>query len=207
MCRLAFLRTDSAQSGGRAKLRSIRRGAQACGAVAVDGRGGLPLRLDGQRQPRTAVDRGGAVGCSPPSRACRLTTTPPSGRGGLGMIWRKASYGADGQAGSRFVKRMLTMATCRQRGRGALDFLTGCSRSRLDGTLTLSTVGLIVTAGAVTARYSRERSRRPKSINPALSPASRPSPARSSSQPPGGGHGRSRPPGYLGRMTPSRVTG
>lgn len=52
-----------------------------------------------------------------------------------GVIWRKTSYGTDGEPGSRFVERMLTVvATCRQRGRDVLDFLTACLRARLDGT-------------------------------------------------------------------------
>ena len=42
-----------------------------------------------------------------------------------GVIWRKTSYGTDSEAGSRFVERMLTVvATCRQRGRDVLGFLT-----------------------------------------------------------------------------------
>jgi transposase len=52
-----------------------------------------------------------------------------------GVIWRKTSYGTDSEAGSRFVERMLTVvATCRQRGRDVLGFLTACLRARLDGT-------------------------------------------------------------------------
>jgi transposase len=52
-----------------------------------------------------------------------------------GVIWRKTSYGTDGEAGSRFVERVLSVvATCRQRGRDVLDFLTACLRSQLDGT-------------------------------------------------------------------------
>jgi transposase len=51
------------------------------------------------------------------------------------VIWRKTSYGTDSEAGSRFVERMLTVvATCRQRGRDVLGFLTACLRARLDGT-------------------------------------------------------------------------
>jgi transposase len=35
----------------------------------------------------------------------------------------------------RFAERMLTaVATCHQRGRGVLGFLTACMRARLDGT-------------------------------------------------------------------------
>lgn len=39
--------------------------------------------------------------------------------------WRKTSYGTDSAAGSRFVGNILTVvATCRQQGRNALDYLT-----------------------------------------------------------------------------------
>jgi transposase len=52
-----------------------------------------------------------------------------------GVIWRKTSYGTDGEAGSRYAERLLTaVATCRQRGRDVLGFLTTCLRARLDGT-------------------------------------------------------------------------
>jgi transposase len=51
-----------------------------------------------------------------------------------GVIWRRTSHGTDGEAGSRYVERMLTaVATCRQRGRDVLGFLTACLRARLDG--------------------------------------------------------------------------
>ena len=41
------------------------------------------------------------------------------------VCWRKTSYGTDGEAGSRFVERMLTVvASCRAQGRGVLEFLT-----------------------------------------------------------------------------------
>lgn len=52
-----------------------------------------------------------------------------------GVIWRETSYGTDGERGSRYVERMLTVvATCRQRGRDVLGFLAACTRARLDGT-------------------------------------------------------------------------
>lgn len=52
-----------------------------------------------------------------------------------GVIWRKTSYGTDGEPGSRYVERMLTVvATCRQRSRDVLGFLSACLRARLDGT-------------------------------------------------------------------------
>ena len=51
-----------------------------------------------------------------------------------GVIWRKTSYGTDSEAGSRFVERVLTVAaTCRQQGRSALEFLSGCFGARLSG--------------------------------------------------------------------------
>lgn len=52
-----------------------------------------------------------------------------------GVIWRKTSYGTDGERGSRFVERVLSVvATCRQRGRGVLGYLTQCLHSYLNGT-------------------------------------------------------------------------
>jgi transposase len=46
------------------------------------------------------------------------------------VCWRKTSYGTDSPTGSRFVERVLTVvATCRQQGRDALDFLVGCARA------------------------------------------------------------------------------
>ncbi len=40
------------------------------------------------------------------------------------VLWRKGSFGSDSEAGSRFAERLLTVvATCRQQGRGLLDFL------------------------------------------------------------------------------------
>jgi transposase len=50
------------------------------------------------------------------------------------VIWRRISGGTDSEAGSRFVERMLSaVATCRQQGRGVLDYLTRCHRARLLG--------------------------------------------------------------------------
>ena len=40
------------------------------------------------------------------------------------VCWRKTSFGTDSERGSRFVERMLiVVASCRQQGRGVLDFL------------------------------------------------------------------------------------
>lgn len=41
------------------------------------------------------------------------------------VIWRKRSFGSQGDRGSRFVERMLTVAaTCRRHGRNVIDYLT-----------------------------------------------------------------------------------
>ena len=51
-----------------------------------------------------------------------------------GVIYRKTSGGTNGEAGSRFVGRMLTVvATCRQQEIDVLDYLTRCYQARLDG--------------------------------------------------------------------------
>jgi transposase len=54
--------------------------------------------------------------------------------------WRKTSQGTESETGSRFVENVLSVvATCRQQGRSALEFLTACCRARLEneGTPTL----------------------------------------------------------------------
>lgn len=51
-----------------------------------------------------------------------------------GVIYRKLSGGTDGEAGSRFVERMLSVvATCRQQNVDVLDYLTRCYQADLDG--------------------------------------------------------------------------
>jgi transposase len=51
-----------------------------------------------------------------------------------GVIYRKISGGTDGEAGSRFVERMLSVvATCRQQDLNVLDYLTRCYQAHLDG--------------------------------------------------------------------------
>ncbi len=51
------------------------------------------------------------------------------------VLWRKGSFGADSAAGSRFAERLLTVgATCRQQGRGLLDFLVAVGEAVLQGT-------------------------------------------------------------------------
>jgi transposase len=51
------------------------------------------------------------------------------------VLWRKASFGSDSEAGSRFSERLLTVvATCRQQGRRLLDFLVAAGEAALHGT-------------------------------------------------------------------------
>jgi transposase len=50
------------------------------------------------------------------------------------VLWRKGSGGTDSPQGSRFVERVLSVReTCRQQGRGLLDFLVACCHARLKG--------------------------------------------------------------------------
>jgi len=66
-----------------------------------------------------------------------------------GVIYRKLSGGTDGESGSRFVERMLSVAaTCRQQGVGVLDDLTRCDRPRLYGSPAPS---LVPTAATIPA--------------------------------------------------------
>jgi transposase len=52
-----------------------------------------------------------------------------------GVLWRKGSFGSDSAAGSRFAERMMTViATCRQQGRGLLEFLVAAGEAWLQGT-------------------------------------------------------------------------
>jgi len=48
------------------------------------------------------------------------------------VLWRKGSFGADSESGSRFAERLLTVvATCRQQGRRLLDFLVAAGEATL----------------------------------------------------------------------------
>ena len=99
---------------------------------------------------RALLDRGTGCACARTATVCRELLGVESslwtfaGRGGVeptnnaaeravrhAVCWRKTSYGTDSERGSRFVERILTVvATCRQQGRGVLDFLV----QALDGT-------------------------------------------------------------------------
>jgi transposase len=48
------------------------------------------------------------------------------------VLWRKGSFGSDSEAGSRFAERLLTVvATCRQQGRGLMDFLVAAGEAAI----------------------------------------------------------------------------
>jgi transposase len=48
--------------------------------------------------------------------------------------WRKGSFGTQGQDGSRFVERMMTVvATLKQQKRNVLDYLTAAHEAALRG--------------------------------------------------------------------------
>ena len=92
---------------------------------------------------RLLLERGSGCGCAKTETVCQqLLAVEASlwtfvGRDGVeptnnaaeravrhAVCWRKTSYGTDSARGSRFVERMLTVvASCRQQGRGILDFL------------------------------------------------------------------------------------
>jgi transposase len=110
---------------------------------------------------RTLLENGRGCDCARPAAVCRgLLAVEPSLRTfatveGVaphnnaaeralrhGVIWRKTSHGTDGEAGSRFVGRMLSVvATCRQVGRRVLGFLAECFRARPDGSPAPSLIG------------------------------------------------------------------
>ena len=59
------------------------------------------------------------------------------------VCWRKTSGGTDGESGSRFVERVLTVvATCRQQGRDVLAFLTDAIQAARTGAAPPSLVTL-----------------------------------------------------------------
>ena len=96
-----------------------------------------------REQVRLLLERGSACGRANTEAVCRqLLAVEASlwtfaGRDGIGPTnsaaeravrhagcWRRTSFGTDSERGSRFVERMLTVvASCRQQGRGVLDFL------------------------------------------------------------------------------------
>jgi transposase len=96
-----------------------------------------------RREVRLLLDRGRACACPKTAAVCRellaveaslwtfarVDGVEPTNNAAERAVrhavcWRKTSFGTDSERGSRFVERMLTVvASCRQQGRGVLDFL------------------------------------------------------------------------------------
>ena len=96
-----------------------------------------------REQVRLLRERGSACDCAKTAAVCREMLAVEAslwtfaGRGGIeptndaaeravrhAVCWRKTRFGTDSARGSRFVERMRTVvASCRQQGRGVLDFL------------------------------------------------------------------------------------
>ena len=96
-----------------------------------------------RQEVRVLLDRGTACGCAKTAGVCRellaveaslwtfaaCAGVEPTNNAAERAVrhavcWRKTSFGTDSERGSRFVERILTVvATCRQQGRGVLDFL------------------------------------------------------------------------------------
>jgi transposase len=102
---------------------------------------------------RARLDEGMACGCAKMAAVCRelsriepalytfarvegVEPTNNTAERALrhAVQWRKTSYGTDGEAGSRFVERILSVAaTCHQQGRRLLNFLVDCCRAAAAG--------------------------------------------------------------------------
>jgi transposase len=103
---------------------------------------------------REALSQGAACGCPKTAATCRDLTANESKlwafvwREGVeptnnaaeralrhAVLWRKGSGGTDGNRGSRFVERVLSVReTCQQQGRDLLSYLVQCCQAHLDGT-------------------------------------------------------------------------
>jgi hypothetical protein len=83
-----------------------------------------------RRRPPSSRKRGGQPGHRGAFRALL-----PVEQVDEAVLWRKSSFGSDRETGSRFAERLLTVAaTCRQQGRGLLDFLVAAGEAALHGT-------------------------------------------------------------------------
>jgi transposase len=117
---------------------------------------------------RDALRRGVACGCAKTAATCRellagerhlwtfvrvegVEPTNNDAERALrhGVIYRKLSGGTAGEAGSRFVERILTIvATCRQQEIHVLDYLTRCYQASLEGQPAPSLIPIDSTAEA-----------------------------------------------------------
>jgi transposase len=133
-------------------------------------RASLRSKVDVMRYSfRDALRRGVACGCAKTAATCRellagerhlwtfvrvegVEPTNNDAERALrhGVIYRKLSGGTAGEAGSRFVERILTIvATCRQQEIHVLDYLTRCYQASLDGQPAPSLIPIDSTAETV----------------------------------------------------------
>jgi transposase len=102
---------------------------------------------------REALTQGAACGCPQTAATCRqllaheprlwtfvwhegVEPTNNAAERALrhAVLWRKGSGGTDSRRGSRFVERVLSIReTCRQQGRGLLDYLVECCQASHEG--------------------------------------------------------------------------
>jgi transposase len=118
------------------------------------GRSSFQVSISGLRaEVREALTQGTACGCPQTAATCRdlLANEPklwafvwqeavePTNNAAEralrhAVLWRKGSGGTDSRRGSRFVERVLSVReTCRQQGRGLLEYLVDCCRAQVEG--------------------------------------------------------------------------
>jgi transposase len=117
-------------------------------------RSSFQVYISGLRaEVREALTQGATCGCPKTAATCRnLTTNEPKlwafvWQEGVeptnnaaeralrhAVLWRKGSGGTNSQRGSRFVERVLSVReTCRQQGRGLLEYLVECCQAQVEG--------------------------------------------------------------------------
>lgn len=117
-------------------------------------RSSFQVYISGLRaEVRAALSQGAACGCPKTAATCRDLTANESKLWAFvwhegveptnnaaeralrhAVLWRKGSGGTDSQRGSRFIERVLSVReTCRQQGRGLLEYLVECCQAPLVG--------------------------------------------------------------------------
>jgi transposase len=117
-------------------------------------RSSFQVYISGLRaEVREALIQGAACGCPQTAATCRNLTANESKLWAFvwqegveptnnaaeralrhAVLWRKGSGGTDSSRGSRFVERVLSIReTCRQQGRGLLEYLVECCQDHLEG--------------------------------------------------------------------------
>jgi transposase len=116
-------------------------------------RSSFQVYISGLRaEVREALNQGVACGCPKTAATCRdlmahepklwafvwhegVEPTNNAAERALrhAVLWRKDSGGTDSQGGSRFVERVLSVReTCRQQGRGLLEYMVACCQAHLE---------------------------------------------------------------------------